>query len=186
MQLYIKNMVCDRCRMVVKSVLEQSGVHPLSVALGEVSISETLTKAEEHELDKQLQPLGFALIHDRKSRVVEKIKNQIITLVHDKNNALKTTLSEDIAAAIGQDYSYISSWFSKSEGITIEQYYTLQRIERVKELMADGELNLNEIADRLHYSSASHLTKQFKKVTGVTPTYFKNKKDKQRQPLDNL
>lgn len=186
MQLYIKNMVCDRCRMVVKSVLEQSGLHPLSVALGEVSISETLTKAEEHELDKQLQPLGFVLIQDRKSLVIEKIKNRIITLVHYNNNVLKTTLSHDIAMVIGQDYSYISSWFSRQEGMTIEQYYALQKIERVKELMADGELNLNEIADSLHYSSASHLTKQFKKITGVTPTYFKNLKEKQRQSLDNL
>ena len=179
-------MVCNRCRMVVKSVLEQSGLHPLSVGLGEVSISETLTKAEEHELDKKLQPLGFTLIYDRKSRVIEKIKNRIIILVHDNNNALKTTLSEDIATTIGQDYSYISSWFSQHEGITIEQYYTLQRIERVKELIADGELNLNEIADMLNYSSASHLTKQFKKVTGITPTYFKNQKEKQRLPLENL
>lgn len=179
-------MVCNRCVMVVKSELEKFGLHPVSVELGEVEISEDLEKEKEHELNEQLLVLGFEIIDDKKKRIVEKVKNLIVELVHLKDNRFKTNLSDYLVAAIGNDYSYISNLFSLQEVTTIEQYYILQKIERVKELLVYDELSLNEIAFELNYSSASHLSKQFKKVTGLTPTYFKTLKEQKRQPLENL
>lgn len=186
MKLHIKNMVCDRCKMVVKAELEQSGYHVLHVDLGEAEIREALAPKEIAALNEKLLAVGFSIIDDRKTRVVEKAKNLIVALVHSKNNDLTTPLSQYLAFEIGQDYSSISHWFSLQEGTTIEQYYVLQRIERVKELLAYDELNLNEIADLLHYSSASHLSKQFKKATGMTPSDFKAQAQQKRQPLDHL
>jgi YesN/AraC family two-component response regulator len=185
MKLHIKNMVCDRCKMVVKSELEQSKFNVLSIDLGEAEITETLNQKQLTALNERLQAVGFSLIDDRKTRVVEKTKNLIVALVHSQNNGLTTTLSQYLSFEIGQDYSSISHWFSAHEGTTIEQYYVLQRIERVKELLAYDELNLNEIADLLHYSSASHLSKQFKKVTSMTPSQFKAT-EQLRQPLDEV
>jgi len=172
--------------MVVKFELEKLGLHPIAIELGEVEIAEDLDHAGQNDLNQKLIVLGFELLDDRKSRVVEKVKNLIVELVHSKDNELKTNLSEYIASEIGQDYSYISNLFSQHESTTIEQYYASQKIERVKELIVYDEFNLNEIADMLHYSSASHLSKQFKKVTGLTPSYFKCTKNQNRFPLDNL
>jgi len=186
MKLHIKNMVCNRCKMVVKSELEKFGLTPISIELGEVEIVEDLDQTKQNLLNQNLMILGFELLDDKKSRVIEKIKNLIVDLVHSKDNQLKTTLSEYIASAIAQDYSYISNLFSQHESTTLEQYYALQKIERVKELIVYDELNLNEIADLLNYSSASHLSKQFKKVTGLTPSYFKTIKEHKRDPLENL
>lgn len=179
-------MVCSRCKMVVKSELEKFGLHPLFVELGEVEIAEDINKEQEGKLNERLLSLGFELIDDKRSRVVEKIKNLIVDLVHSKDNSLQTNLSDYIVAAIGQDYSYISNLFSQVESTTIEQYYILQKIERVKELLVYDEMSLSEIAFQLNYSSTSHLSKQFKKVTGLTVTYFKNLKEKKRNPLENL
>lgn len=186
MKLHIKNMVCDRCKMVVRSELEKLGYYVLRVDLGEAEITETLSQKELAEINEALQGVGFALIDDRKTRVVEKTKNLIVALVQSQNNGLTTTLSQYLSFELGQDYSSISHWFSAHEGTTIEQYYVSQRIERVKELIGYDELNLNEIADLLHYSSASHLSKQFKKVTGMTPSQYKAQELQQRQTLDSL
>ena len=179
-------MVCSRCIMAVESELKKFGLHPISVELGIVEISENLDREKEKQLNLKLVDLGFEIIDDKKSRVVEKVKNLITDLVYFNNNNFKTNLSDYIVAAIGQDYSHISNLFSQQESTTIEQYYILQKIERVKELLIYDELSLNEIAFRLHYSSASHLSKQFKKVTGFTPRAFKNSKEQKRQPLENL
>lgn len=179
-------MVCNRCVMVVKSELEKFGLHTFTVELGEAEILETLDKEKEEELNERFLTLGFEIIDDKKKRVVEKVKNLIVELVHFKDNHFKTNLSDYIVAAIGQDYSYISNLFSLQEITTIEQYYILQKTERVKELLVYDELSLNEIAFQLNYSSASHLSKQFKKVTGLTPTSFKNLKEIKRQALENL
>ena len=179
-------MVCNRCIMVVESELEKFGLHPISVELGIVEISETLDKIKEQQLNERFLVLGFEMIDDKKSRVVEKVKNLIVELVHFKDNCFKTNLSEHIVATIGQDYSYISNLFSQQENTTIEQYYILQKTERVKEVLVYDELTLNEIAFQLNYSSASHLSKQFKKVTGLTPTSFKNGKEQKRQLIENL
>ena len=179
-------MVCNRCKMVVKSELEKFGLHILGVELGEAAIEETLDHDLLQSVNERFKILGFELLDDKKSRLIEKIKNLIVDLVHSKDNALKTNLSQYIATAVGQDYSHISNLFSQHESTTIEHYYMLQKIERVKELIVYDQLNLNEIADMLHYSSASHLSKQFKKVTGLTPSYFKTIGAQKRSPLDNL
>ena len=179
-------MVCNRCKMVVKSELEKFGLHPTSVELGQVDIIETLNIEKTTQLNDILVKLGFELIDDKKSRVIEKVKNIIIDLIYSKSNLLKINLSETITTTIGQDYSYISSLFSQQENSTIEHYYILQKIERVKELIVYDELSLSEIAFQLYYSSTSHLSKQFKKVTGLTPTHFKNLKEHKRTSIENL
>jgi len=172
--------------MVVKAELEKLGLYPITVELGQVEITGNLNKEVEQQLNKKLLALGFEIIEDKKGRVIEKVKNIIIDLVHSKNNHLKFNLSEYIITSIGQDYSYISSLFSQQESITIEHYYILQKIERVKELIAYDELSLSEIALELNYSSTSHLSKQFKKATGITPTDFKKLKVHNRLSIDNL
>jgi len=179
-------MVCDRCIMVVRSELEQLGHYVLRVDLGEAEITDTLTPEELAQVNDRLKAVGFSLIDDRKKRVVEKTKNLIVALVQSENNSLKTTLSQYLSFELAQDYSSISHWFSAQEGTTIEQYYALQKVERIKELIDYDELNLNEIADLLHYSSASHLSKQFKKVTGITPSQYKAMAESARQPLNQL
>jgi AraC-like DNA-binding protein len=172
--------------MVVKSELEQAGVTPVTVELGEAEIHEALSREALLLLDERLKSVGFELLDDRRSRITERVKNLILELIYSKNNELKTNLSDYIAINIGNDYNYISSLFSQQESTTIEQYYILQKIERVKELLVYDEFNLNEIAAMLNYSSPSHLTKQFKKVTGLTPSFFKELKPLKRRPLDNL
>lgn len=179
-------MVCNRCKMVVQSELEKLGLTAISVELGEVQLSREVSKEMLEQLNNRLLAFGFELIDDRKSRTVEKVKNLITELVHCKQNQIKTNLSDYIVDAIHQDYSYISSLFSQVESKTIEQYYILSKIERVKELIVYDEFTLSEIAFELNYSSTSHLSKQFKKVTGLTVTHFRNLKEQKRQPLDNL
>jgi len=172
--------------MVVQSELEKLGLTAISVELGEVQLSREVSKEMLEQLNNRLLAFGFELIDDRKSRTVEKVKNLITELVHCKQNQIKTNLSDYIVDAIHQDYSYISSLFSQVESKTIEQYYILSKIERVKELIVYDEFTLSEIAFELNYSSTSHLSKQFKKVTGLTVTHFRNLKEQKRQPLDNL
>ena len=186
MKLYIKNMVCSRCKMVVKAQLESKGLRPLSVNLGEVEIEGDLSKNQLSQLDTSLKSLGFELIDDRKSQTIEKIKTAIVTLVHHSDHDIKTNLSSFITSQIHQDYNYLSNLFSEVEGTTIEKYFIAQRIERVKELIVYDELSLSEIADQLGYSSVAYLSNQFKKVTGLTPSHFKQLKDKKRKALDHL
>lgn len=186
MKLYIKNMVCSRCKMVVKAQLESKNLHPISVNLGEVDIQENLTKEELITLDSSLKSVGFELIDDKKSQSIEKIKNAIVTLVHHSDHHLKTNLSEFITSQIPQDYHYLSNLFSEVEGTTIEKYFITQRIERAKELIVYDELSLSEIADQLGYSSTAYLSNQFKKITGFTPSYFKSLKEHKRKNIEEL
>ncbi|MGV3631285.1 MAG: AraC family transcriptional regulator [Bacteroidota bacterium] len=186
MKLYIKNMVCERCKMVVKTELEKLGLHPIAVQLGEAEFSVELTAQEIEAVQSALTQFGFELIDDRKSRVINKIKTLIIDLVHHQYHKLPVNLSEYIVEHIPMDYSYISSLFTQVENTTIEHFYIRQKIEKVKELLVYDELNLNEISDHLNYSSASHLSKQFKKITGVTPLHFKRLKEQKRIPIENL
>ena len=186
MKLYIKNMVCNRCKMVVKSELEKFGLHPLTVELGEVEIADELDNNKKSLLNEALKPIGFELMDDKKSRIIEKIKNIIVELVHHSGEQLKVNLSDHIAGELHHDYSYLSNLFTEVVGTTIEQYFIGQKIERVKELLIYDELSLSEIAFQLNYSSISHLSKQFKKVTGLTPTHFKQLKDKKRKPIEEL
>ena len=186
MKLYIKNMVCGRCKMVVKSEFEKLGVQTISVELGEVELQNTITEDQKKELLNHLHTLGFDLIDDKKSKTIEKIKTLIIDLVHHKNNELKTNLSDYLAQNLNQDYNSLSNLFSEVENTTIEKYFISQKIEKVKELIIYNELSLSEIADILNYSNVAHLSNQFKKVTGFTPTYFKQLKNKKRIQIENL
>ena len=179
-------MVCNRCKMVVKDELIKLKLHPLSLELGEVVIDDELNVGQKKSLDSTLRLLGFELIDDKKSRLIEKIKNNIVKLIYYSDKQLKTNFSVFISKELNKDYSYLSNLFTEVEGISIEQYFISQRIEKVKELLMYDELTLSEIAFKLNYSSVSHLSKQFKKVTGLTPSHFKNLKEKKRKPIDEL
>lgn len=186
MKLYLKNMVCSRCIMVVKTHFEQKGLRVLSIQLGEVEIEGELTKIQLSELNSSLIPIGFEILDDKKSRTIEKIKTAIIKLVHHSEDQLKTNLSDFITSQVHQDYHYLSNLFSAVEGTTIEKYYIVQRIERVKELIVYDELSLSEIANQLGYSSVAYLSNQFKKITGFTPSHFKSLKGFNRKKIEEL
>ncbi|MDP3468590.1 MAG: AraC family transcriptional regulator [Daejeonella sp.] len=190
MELYIKNMVCNRCITAVQNVLFKLELHPIDVQMGMVRLKEDkLDEQKLLELNKHLNSLGFELLDKGKSRVIEQIKNLIIEKIfHSEFLEQKINWSGLISDKVFHEYSYLSSLFSSVEGITIEQYIIRQKIERVKELLFYDELNLGEIANKLGYSSIAHLSAQFKKVTGQTPTQFKNNRasDVQRRSIDNV
>lgn len=186
MKVYIKNMVCNRCILVVKNELEKLGYHPLSLTLGEVELERDIDDHEKSAINSHLLPFGFELIDNKKSRIIEKIKNIIIELVHHHDNDIKVNLSDVLSDQLNHDYNYLSNLFSEVEGTTIEKYLIAQKIEKVKELLVYDELSLSEIAFRLNYSSVAYLSNQFKKVTGLTPSYFKQIRDKKRKPLDEV
>ena len=188
--LYIKNMVCDRCKLVVRQELEKLGLKPEKVALGEITLKEEEIPAEVlKRLDESLLTLGFERIDDRKARLIDSIKNKVIELVHYGNpDSRKFNWSDILSESLHYEYNYLSSLFSSVEGITLEQYIIRQKIEKVKELLFYDELNLSEIAYKLGYSSVAHLSGQFKKVTGFTPSELKKSReiDKNRKSLDNI
>lgn len=186
MKLYVKNMVCNRCVMVVHNEMEKLGFNPKDVVLGEVLLEEELSDEQKEKVRVAIEPLGFELIDDRKSRIIEKIKNVIIDLVHRKNSHLQTNLSDMLSEELNHDYSYLSNLFSEVEGTTIEKYFIAQKIEKVKELLVYDELSLSEIAYRLNYSSVAYLSNQFKRVTGLTPGHFKQIREIKRKPLDEV
>ena len=179
-------MVCNRCNIVVKSELEKIGLHAISVQLGEVELAEDFKDNEKERLIKSLQALGFELLEDKISITIEQIKNLIVDVVHYQNKELKVNLSHYLSEHLTQDYSTLSNLFSEVEGKTIEHYYIIQKIERVKELLLYDELTLSEIAIQLKYNDVAHLSNQFKKVTGYTPTYFKKAKETMRLEIDKL
>lgn len=188
--LYIKNMVCNRCIMVVTQELEKHGLHPQKVSLGEVTIKEDhLSDDQQGKLDAALITLGFERIDDRKARLIESIKNKIIQTIHHSERVdLKVNWSSLLAEEMHYEYNYLSNLFSGIEGITLEQYIIKQKIEKVKELLFYDELTLSEIADKLGYSSVAHLSGQFKKITGFTPSEMKKSRqiDQNRKPLDSV
>jgi len=186
MKLYIKNMVCSRCIMVVKDVLEKLNYPAQNVSLGEVELNKELNTTEKETLNQKLETLGFEIIDDKNSRLIEQIKALIIELVHHQNSDLKSNLSDYLSDQLQHDYPSLSNLFSEVEGTTIEKYFIAQKIEKVKELLIYDELSLSEIAHQLNYSSVAYLSNQFKKVTGLTPTYFKNMKASTRKPLDEV
>ena len=179
-------MVCNRCIMVVRDELKNLGYMPVRLALGEVEFNGDLSDHDKYRINEKLQTFGFELIDDRKSRLIGRINSLIIELVHHQNSQLKINLSDYLSSKLHHDYSYLSNLFSEVEGITIEKYYITHKIERVKELLIYDELTLSQIAIELNYSSVAHLSNQFKKVTGLTPSYFKNLKIEKRKPLDEL
>lgn len=186
MKLYIKNMVCIRCKLVVKEELTKLGLHYNSVELGEVEIRENLTAEQVSRFRTALFKSGLELMDDKKSVLIEKIKKVIIESVHYSEDPLTINFSEFLSQKLQYDYTYLANLFSEVQGTTIEQYLIAHKIERVKELLVYNELNLTEIAYQMHYSSVAHLSAQFKKVTGLTPTHFKNLKNKRRSMLDDM
>lgn len=184
--LFIKNMVCNRCIMVVKSELDKLGIEPTDVQLGEVTLEKELNTQDKEKISKALVSLGFEMIDDKKSRLIEQIKTIIIDLVHHKDNETKTNLSDVLSSKLFHDYNNLSNLFSEVEGTTIEKYFIAQKIEKVKELLVYDELSLSEIAFRLNYSSVAYLSNQFKKVTGLSPSHFKKIREDRRKPLDEV
>jgi AraC-like DNA-binding protein len=172
--------------MVVENELEKLGFQTLNISLGEVQLANDLTEFEKTNLDNHLQTFGFELIDDKKSRLIGQIKSSIIEIIHQNNSELKTNLSDFLSNKLNHDYTYLSNLFSEVEGTTIEKYFIAQKIEKVKELLVYDELSLSEIADQMNYSSVGYLSNQFKKVTGLTPTHFKNIKEIKRKPLDEV
>jgi AraC-like DNA-binding protein len=189
MTLHIKNMVCPRCIMAVRQLLVQLEIPYTHLDLGTVTLVEELTAGKLDVFSKELHSLGFSLIDDRKGRIIEKIKNTIITHIRDSENQEEEhrhNLSGILSARLHYDYNYLSNLFSEIEGTTIEKYIIAQKTERVKELLVYDELTLNEIAYRLGYSSTAHLSSQFKKVTGLSPSHFKKIKENKRRSLDEI
>lgn len=179
-------MVCSRCKLVVKSVFERIGINPITVELGEVELPSEMNENQKSEILKNLRAVGFDLIDDKKSKTISTIKTLIIDLVQNKNNDLKINLSNYLSQELHQDYNTLSNLFSEVENTTIEKYFIHQKIEKVKELIMYDELSLSEIAYSLNYSTVSHLSNQFKKVTGFSPTYFKHIKTIKRKQIEDL
>jgi len=185
MTLYIKNMVCHRCKLAVESELKKLGLHPLSIELGEVVVKEDkLNKEQQKQLTVNLQQLGFELLDDKRKKIIEQIKTLIIQNVHYNKEPSAKNYSILISENLRHDYSYLSKLFSETEGITIEQFIINQKIEKVKELLVYDEKSLSEIAYETGYSSVAHLSAQFKKVTGQTPSAFKQSGIHHRKTLD--
>lgn len=187
MKLYIKNMVCNRCIMAVEQELKKLGIEGSKVSLGEVDSTTDIPGEKLVLLQNNLDALGFEVLNNSKKQLIEKIKNIIIQQVHYPDEEQhQPNLSEVIAKTLHKDYSSLSSLFSEVEGITIEKYLIQQKIEKVKEYIIYDELSISEIAYKLGYSSVAHLSNQFKKVTGLTPTHFKTLGKNKRKPLDKI
>lgn len=179
-------MVCPRCIMAVETVLKKLNVHFESVKLGEIQLISPLNNEEKNNLQTALEALGFEVLSDKKTRLIEGIKRVIIDLVHHQEQPEKIGhLNKQLPMVLKQSYSSLSKLFSEVEGITIEKYLILQKIEKAKELIAYDELSLSEIAFRLNYSSSQHFSRQFKSITGIAPSAFKDHKGK-RRPLHDI
>jgi len=186
MTLFVKNMVCKRCIGVVSGELQQLGLEPISVSLGEVALREIPAPATLTALRERLDAHGFELLDDQRSQLIEKVKTLLLEKVQSGELPENFSLVQFVGAALHRDYSAISKLFSEVEGITLEQYFILQKIEKVKEWLVYNELTLSEIAFRLGYSSVAYLSGQFKKITGMTPTEFKNNHTGHRRSLDDV
>lgn len=180
-------MVCNRCIKVVRKELEKLNLYPEAINLGEVVLLEPLDEIDREKIRSALKIHGFEVLDERKAWIIERIKNTIVEFIHHRNQADNPyKFSYLIGERLGMDYSYLSDLFSSAQGVTIEQYIILQRVERAKELLVYDELSLQEIARDLGYSSVSHFSNQFKKATGLSPSYYKRLKNKKRQPLDEI
>lgn len=186
MTIHIKNMVCDRCKTAVSQIFEQMGIPVLNIELGQVTLKGDLTGEQTKILQDKLEQVGFVFLKNSKHILASNIKSLLIDLVNNHNAYLKNNLSDYLNEHLSQDYTYLSGVFSSVENNTIEQFFIHLKIERVKELLLFQELNLKEISYLLNYSSLAHLSKQFKKVTGFTPTEFKNTQRVKRIEIDKI
>ena len=179
-------MVSNRCKMAVKEELKKLGLHFIMVDLGEVEIMENLSDEQREQLKIVLSNEGFELKDDKKAVLIDKIKNAIIEMVHQSDEMIKVNFSDYLSEKLNHDYTYMANLFSEVQGTTIEQFMISHKIERIKELIIYDELNITEIAWKMNYSSVAHLSNQFKKMTGLSPTQFKQLKDKKRNPLEEI
>ncbi len=186
MKLYIKYMVSIRCKVIVKDELEKLGIHYTLMDLGEVEIKENISSDQRNQLAIALKKTGLELMEDKKAILIERIKAVVVEMIHYSDEALKVNFSDFISEKLEHDYTYLANLFSEVEGTTIEHFIIKHKIERVKELLLYDELTLTEISYRLHYSSVAHLSNQFKKITGLTPTFFKHLREKRRGGLENI
>ena len=184
--IFIKNMVCNRCILVIKQILKDLQFTPLQVDLGTAVVKEELTSDDREVIRKALEEYGFELIDDKRQRIIEQIRTSIIQLVHYEGNLSKLKLSEYLKEKCHYDYSFLSKLFTEMNGISIEKYYIAQKVERIKELLFYDELSISEIADKLQYSSVAHLSTQVRNVTGMSPSEFKRLKEHGREPLDKV
>lgn len=186
MKLYIKYMVSQRCKMVVKEILASLRLSCVMVDLGEIELKNIISDEKREALKKALAVTGLELMDDKRAVLIEKIKNVIIELVHYTETIPKINYSEYISQKLNHDYTYLANIFSEVKGITIQQFIIIHKIERAKELLIYDEMNLTQISYVLDYSSVSHLSNQFKKITGLSPSHFKQLKNKRRLPIENL
>lgn len=186
MKLHVKNMVSNRCKIIVKSELETLGLHCVAIELCEVEIMEDISEEQRNELDQMLGESGFALISERNMILIEKIKTIIIELIHYTEKQLVINLSDYLSIKLKYSYTYLANVFSKNEGETIEHFFISHKIEKVKELLIYSDLNITEIAYELKYSSVAHLSNQFKTMTGLTPSQYKQLSIKRRKSYENI
>ena len=179
-------MVSNRCKIAVKEVLKKLGLHFVIVDLGEVDVMEDLSAEQSGHLKIALFNEGFELMDDKKAVLIEKIKNIIIDLIHHTETTIKTNFSDFLSEKLNYDYTYLANLFSEVQGSTIEHFIISHKVERIKELIIYGELNMTEIAWKMNYSSVAHLSNQFKKVTGLSPSHFKQLKEKRRSPIEEI
>ena len=179
-------MVSTRCKMAVKEALKKLGLHFVVVDLGEVDLMESLTIDQRIELKQILLASGLELMDDKRAVLIEKIKNAIVEMVHHTNEIIKVNFSDFLSQKLNLDYTYLANLFSEVQGTTIEQFIISHKIERIKELIIYGELSITEIAWKMNYSSVAHLSNQFKKMTGLTPSHFKQLKVKRRSPIEDI
>lgn len=186
MKLYVKYMVSLRCKLIVKEELKKLGLQYVVVELGMIEILEDISTVLREQLKENLSKYGLELLDDKKSILIEKIKNVITEMIHYSDELPRVNYSDYISEKLGHDYTYLANTFSEVKGITIQQFIIIHKIERVKELLIYDELNLTEISYKMHYSSVAHLSNQFKKITGLTPTFYKQLKNKRKANLEDL
>ena len=179
-------MVSNRCKIAVKEELQKLGLHFVIIDLGEVDIMENISLEQREQLKIGLQSSGLELMDDKRAVLIEKIKNAIIEMVHHSDEMIKINFSDFLSQKLNHDYTYMANLFSEVQGTTIEQFIISHKIERIKELIIYDELNITEIAWKMNYSSVAHLSNQFKKMTGLSPSHFKQLKNKRRSPIEEI
>jgi AraC-like DNA-binding protein len=186
MKIYVKNMACESCKVVVRETLQELDILPLKVELGEIETKENISDADKKELNRRIKKVGLELLEKKQGVLIEKIRKVMIDHVYKSDEKPKIKFSALLSKELNYDYTYLANFFSEVEATTIEQFIISLKIERIKELIIFGEDTFSEIAYKLHYSSVSHLSKQFKKATGLTPSHFRALKEKRRLTIQNI
>ena len=186
MKIYVKNMACESCKVVVREALEELDISPVKVELGEIETKEDISDDEKAKLNSKIKKFGLELLEKKQGVLIEKIRKVIIDYVYKSDEKPNVKFSVLLSEELNHSYTYLANFFSEVEATTIEQYIIALKIERIKELIIFGEHTFSEIADKLHYSSVAHLSSQFKKITGLTPSHFKRLKEKRRITIQNI